>query len=280
MRTLVILTVIAVAAAAAFAATGSIISSFNFNTGSYLSGGVYRNVAGVFTLLCPGDHRYPFIRYLSTTGSVLGTYPVNMGLCTPEDHDACHLGAGYLAVVNSYSSNRRLFCLRTVTGAVAGSFALAEGAPYPKNVLWDGTYYYVNGYNDKGTFYRYTSAGSAVNSWTAAGWPAAITACGGIGYAANVNGTPGRYLIANSAAINQPSAVINMNTGSLVATFSHVSHGLGSCVGPSSDSVKYGNVFWSLWYNSPEPLRVYEIDLGVTLPVAPASVGRIKAVFR
>lgn len=257
---------------------GSIISSFTLATSAFNTWGVYRDGSYVYAVMRPSAGNCVVTRRNPTSGSVLASYGCGARF-TPRGEDHTHLGKGYLSVCDATSNRLRI--INTATGSTVLSFA-AGGTGYPMNVMWDGQYYYTNGYTNKGMLWRYTTTGSSAGTWTATGWPGTMGSMGGCGYATVANGAKGQYLIADSFGSAQPMCIINIATGSLIKTWSTwTSNGQGLTVGPGLPS-SWGGTSWTTWYNFFGTYKVcLQIDIGATgSAVAPASVGKVKAIYR
>ena len=131
----------------------------------------------------------------------------------------------------------------------------------------------------------YTPAGSLAGTWTAAGWPANLHSCGGIAYAPKVLNHAGAYIIVShvfNVGFTEPNCVFTYPGGSLVGSWTAPAEGdEGSVYGPAYPAATYGGAYWCDWYTG----SVYEavqFDLGnIGGPgVAPASLGRVKALFK
>jgi len=155
------------------------------------------------------------------------------------------------------------------------------GGGYSMNITWDGTYYYFNGYTNRGLFYRYTTAGTAAGTWNATGWPGSMTSCGGAGFAKAAVGQSGRYLVCDSFGANQPACIINMANGSLVRTFSTWrNNGQGLTVGAGYPT-SYGETAWICWYNFGGVYKMaLQVDIGGATAITPTSIGKVKAIYR
>ena len=125
------------------------------------------------------------------------------------------------------------------------------------------------------------TAGAAAGTWTATGWPGTMTSCGGAGFAKAAMSQTGRYLVCDSFGAGQPGCIIDMSTGSLVRTFpTWSSNGQGLTVGPGVPT-SYGETAWICWYNFSGVYKMaLQVDLEAVTAVAPASIGKIKAVYR
>ncbi len=171
------------------------------------------------------------------------------------------------------------------SGATASSFAVTgPGDKSPREVAWDGTYYYVGGgVQDPGHYNLYTAAGSLARSWRPAGWPSGLTVPNALAYSSAAAGKEGHYLLASSAMYSQPNVVIDMPSGSLVASWvMPVYNGAaGAACGVSSRPGTYRAAYWANW-NSRNTWYAFEFDIGAAVnpAVLPVSLGKIKAIYR
>ncbi len=268
-----------VAAAAAYAAVGSIISSFCVvRETPPLLDCVYRDGSYVYVILGYSRERYNVLCRYTASGSLLRSVRIQ-GFYGFSDADRCHLGGPYFAVI----SVGRLCFMNKNTGSVARYFSVrGMSGTGPFSVAWDGRYYYIASAASRGEFTRYTASGAFAGNWVAAGWPGNMSETGGTAFAHRVKGEGGNYLVATNWADNQPSCVINVDNGSLVATWNlPPRYYTGAVYGDSSKPATYGAALWvsRLYFGS---RWVCEVDLGARggQPVVPASVGKIKAIYR
>jgi hypothetical protein len=262
-------------------ALGSIISSFvlvpkSTDPATY---GIYRDASYVYAVKY--DPPNYFIEKYTPAGSSISTIPCpGFRLGYPRDEDHTHLGSGYLCVVAGYANQVQI--ISTSTGSTVRSWTPnPKGKPFSMNITWDGTHYYFNGPEDKGLFYRYTSTGAPAGTWTASGWPASMWACGGVGFAKSALGKSGRYLVCTSYGSWEPGCIINLDNGSCVSTFATWrTNSQGLTVGPGAPS-SYGETAWMCWYNFGGAYKMaLQVDLEGIIAVTPASIGKIKAIYR
>ena len=260
---------------------GSIISSFVLcptaqDPATY---GLYRGGSYVWAVKAIDATRVLY-KY-TPEGSLVSTIPCpGFTLGYPRDEDHTHLGSGYLCVVAGYAQQIQI--ISTSTGATVQSWTPdPRGTPFTMNVTWDGTHYYVNGPEDKGLFYRYTSAGAKAGTWTAGGYPLTMGFLGGVGYAKSALGESGRYLVCVSYGSHEPGCIIDMANGGCVSTFTTwLRNGQGLTVGPGYPA-SYGETAWMCWYDFGGAYKMaLQVDLEALISVTPASVGRIKALYR
>jgi hypothetical protein len=186
-----------------------------------------------------------------------------------------HLGPGYIALIDQNVGYLKIFSIAN-GGAPVASFRAATDF---YNVFWDGNYYYFNRPRDRNRFVRYSSAGVYISAWTCAGWPAAMTECRGAVYAQRGNNGSGPYFVAGGGA-SYRYCMTTFPGGSLVATWAlpspyitHVSYG------DSSNPAVYGAAIWATTW-TPYDVREIDIDARNASAVLPASVGKIRALYR
>jgi hypothetical protein len=260
---------------------GSIISSFVLCATSEdpATFGLYRDASYVYAV--KGALATRELYKYTPEGSLVSTMTCpGFTLGYPRDEDHTHLGAGYLCVVAGYAQEIRI--LSTSTGATVSSWTPdPRGTPFTMNITWDGTYYYVNGPEDKGLFQRYTSSGAKAGTWTATGYPSTMGFLGGVGFARSALGESGRYLVCVSYGSWEPGSIIDMADGSCVSTFTTwQQNGQGLTVGPGHPG-SFGETAWMCWYNFGGAYKMaLQVDVEALISVTPASVGKIKALYR
>ncbi len=261
---------LACAAAVAWAGPGSVISSFKVTETGDLPLGAYRDADYVYVI-----HMAPLWHYAmkyTPTGSFVGiSYFWNIRF-VPEDPDHSFLGSSYIT-------------LAVEAGVV--TYRKAGGSP----VRWDHTklietlgyahrpgspYYFVGVAPESSDYdyivYRFNTAGSLISSFVPRyGSKLAATD--------RFAGVAGEYLITfggyGTCGVYEP-------TGSLVATFNQEAGWIyGGTAGPGYPAL-YGTTLWALAMQGYRDNVVYQIDLGneIIPTVAPASLGKVKALFR
>ncbi len=270
-------------AGGARAGVGSIIRSFEVTASDVYPDGIFRDATYVYVVASSSG-----LSYVLRTYSVAGSY-VGQVYLRPEvvysGGDHCHLGDNYLASL--YNEGHELHILDKRTGWIVRSFAAAgPGGVRPENVMWDGTYYYVCGNKNLGTFRRYRADGGFAGTWAAAGWPPVFTSTGGVAFAHRARGRAGNYLVAGSGTPNEPACLININNGSFLTSWTIPYAPCRSSVyGDSSKPATYGAAYWFLfrrWVGTRPEHWVCEVDIGARggRAVLPISLGKIKAVYR
>jgi hypothetical protein len=246
-------------------ALGSVLSSFFIkHSSSPWPCGIGRDGTYVYVFF-GGAGDYYFRRY-TTTGRSLGSVRLQASYYGAA---GCHLGASYLTVVRS----RAVHFMYIPTGSMVGSFAVSDSL---EEVAFNGTYYFVAG-QSSGPLLVYTTGGSLVGSWGNFG-------TGGLDWNLHVNGANngGTGYMLFFAGYSRNSAV-SYPQGSVVGSWRHMSvEGLGAMCGRSSTPATMGAVAWTLMYNgTAHDYYCYQVDLGnYNVGVVPASIGKVKALFR
>jgi len=240
-------------AAPAFGGVGSVISSFPWSGARniYRDANYVYSVAGANTL-----------RRYTVGGSLLGTVTLSR-LTTPGDADHSPSGPGYFAVIERSSVILEyLVSNGSFVRSIAAGPGTLGGGYFP-----GGTYVYIH----TGTYvYRLTTAGSLVSSFLVS------YSAGPLAATNRFNDLAGDYVIVGSRIAL--SARVFTGTGSFVRSFVMPAVTYGCVCGRGAPSAR-GTTYWCnlrLGTN----YYAYQIDLGNTTAVAPASVGRIKALFR
>jgi hypothetical protein len=234
-------------AAGAWGAFGQVLQSFPAPAGNPL-GLAYQNGY----LWCPcGSPAFTFYRLNPTNGSVVASFPSPVGAWT--------VGAawnGAYLFTGDYAHDY-IWRLGT-TGSVYGSFAVTDD--YFGGVTWDGAYLWYTG-DAPPRFFRITTTGSAV-SWFSIpftpfdpGCDQTYLYCGGYNYTP----LPGYKLFKANL------------TGSIIASAAAPGDYPRGCAHDGKD----------VWFTTSTPSVVYRMDDGVPDDdVAPASLGRVKAIYR
>jgi hypothetical protein len=267
--------VAAALAAPAHGTIGSIISSFDIPSGSY-GYGIY------------AEYQYLYLSGYLTYGNYIVTFTHSGSLVRSTRIDPgstnrlytgsrTHLGTGYIALIDGGLDYLKVFSIAN-GGAPVASFRINNAEAW--NCFWDGNYYYVNEADDRGRFWRYSSSGGFAGYWTCAGWPTAMTYCRGAEYAQQGNNSSGPYFVAGGGATNRPYCMTTFPGGSLVRTWTlpspYITH---MSYGDSSNPGVYGAAIWATTF-SPYDVREIDIDARNASAVLPASIGKIKAIYR
>jgi hypothetical protein len=272
----------AVAAPCSFAGVGSVISSF------YMSGGsgpqavaVYRDADFVYGVLQSGpsgEHEYELSTY-TPTGSLLRSIPLS---CSPEwaiyrinwleDADHSVRGKGYFGIigVGIYFPPFGLeFNIKN--GSIVGSFPTSSLVTAYAHIP-GGQYIYV-GQTYPSAIFRFTTSGSLVSSFN----PRDV--CDHLAATDYYEGLKGAYLISYGGGSGLYHHIYT-DEGSLVGSFwlGPFAMTFAGVCGPGYPSF-YGTTYWCIGWGS-GGLWCYQIDLANRVNVAPASVGRIKTLYR
>lgn len=267
-KTLAIVALVAVAWAAAYATSylGSVVNSWE---GKYEGTGTSYPLSLAYGdgYIWLGHHTY-FIQRIASTGSIVDLIGFSG---RPGD------GLGYQKTTEYlyFACSDKGVCWReATTGSTVGSFGLPPGATYlealdfyngnPTAPLWLGD---LRAWR----LWNLTSAGSVVRSITT---PFGSTL--GVAYDGDTAGGP--FLFAASSSVPPGIYALDPASGSIRYSFSTevCTHGIG---GLSWD----GTYLWALdkGPESPHPGMVYQlIAHEPNTGVAPASLGRIKALYQ
>jgi hypothetical protein len=254
MKNLVVfLTIVGVSlAACAFAALGDVISSFPL-TGTIMAHAVAWNgeYLAVTNYHYSGDRMW---RHYTTTGSLVGSFDPPRGPYSPVQFGAEFDGTYYWG---SDLFQQKYVYRFTTQGSTISSFP----APDPSGIAWDGSHLWIMSLYDGGTVRRYTTAGSVMGSFRVA----PITS----GYDMAWDGT---YLWCANRPLSGPNYIFRFTTqGSVLASFA----------APGTFTTGCGCDGRYLWLSDNSGAKhVYQVDGELTHHVAPASVGKIKALFR
>ncbi len=262
--------ILAVAAQVTYGEVGSVISSFRVNViyPPEMTVGVYRGADYVYILTFDYGENFYLIAYTpdgTKAGWVeLGYLPFGPGILpTGVDHSV--LGTGYLSI--PFDTFGYLLTYSTSTGSLVDSI---EREPYFDQYAFisGGRCIYVGLSH---TVYRMTRAWSIVNSFAVEGILLAATE--------DFNGGHGQYIIVEGGYGSTAAAYIYTGAGSLVSTFSVAYSGKDSGCGPGYPP-SYGVTYWRFIKSAEDHGWCYQIDLGGATAVTPASLGKVKALFR
>jgi hypothetical protein len=269
MKKLTITTAAALGALAAFCAWGApgdIISSFPVKGYNEWPAGVYRDADFVYVVF--SSSYLPLYHYLykyTPSGSYVGSlYLQKFNFWPLQDADHSRWGAGYMTVG---TDGEWLFTFDLSTGKCVEAKNLGFSEVWGYAYRPGGKFAFVS--DDLWTTYKYNSSWSVVSSFP---WG------GGLAATDRFRGRPGDFVIRGG----RPASVYTA-TGSLVGTFANNSPG-GAChgivCGPGYPG-SWGTTFWR--YDQISFFTegwVYQIDLGNTTDIEPASLGCIRALFR
>ncbi len=256
----------------AHAGPGSVISSFDARPGYRMFvQGICRDADYVYAVV--GDYTNnkiirlfmytPSGSFVREEGIIPGPYPIY------GDADHSVLGVGYFAIVYGESAVRDI---DLATGSLVSSWSpRADILGY--GYIPNGAYKYVQAKG--GGVYRYAAGGSLVGSFAAPGGRS-------IAVTDKFSGSSGEYVV----VAYDYALVIFTKAGSRVRSFpvKPAPRALlsGAVCGPGYPR-ECGTTLWchyweggGVWTNH----FVYQLSLGNGVAVAPASVGKVKALFR
>jgi hypothetical protein len=270
-RIIAIAVALACVAACSWAGPGSVISSFKVTETGDIPFGAYRDADYVYV-----THMAPLFHYATKytpTGSYVGFSEYGGCRYVPEDPDHSYVGSAYISVaveagVITYPKSGGLSVRwdhRELIETVG--YAHRPGSPYYFVGVLPET-------RDAGVIiYRFNTASSLISSF-ASTYPAVKLAA-----TDSFAGAPGEYLITFCGLI----CAVYEPGGSLVATFDpEGEHQFYGGTAGRGYPATYGATLWALARIGYQNNVVYQIDLGNanTTAVAPASLGRVKALFR
>jgi len=270
------------AALTCYAAVGSIISSVNLGYHRpFTPHCIYRDASYIYTM--GGIGAVTCILQYTTTGSLVES----IWLKDPywlSDLDTCHLGSQFFCGTDWGFPPYYLYFFRVSDGSVVSSFTInPPGYEYDTVVAWDGTHYYVALERNYGEFARYTPAGAYAGKWKPAGWPSNMDYLQGIAVSRYACNAAGRYLIAHDAYYGRNKhVIINMESGSFITSWSlPLSRGTGAVCGHSTQASRYGVAHWvQLEDGFYDWAFEVDIDGHAAASVVPASLGKVKAIYR
>jgi hypothetical protein len=237
----------------AFAGVGDVVSSFAWPgaLNAYRDASYVYCVAGVNTL-----------RTYTVSGSLTGTVPL-AGLTSAGDADHSPSGPGYFAVIERSSViYEYLVSSGSFVRSITGGPNTVGGGYFPGSSY---VYIHVRPY-----VYRFTTAGSLVGSFLVS------YSAGPIAATDRFNARAGDYVIVGAQTAG--NTMVYTGAGSVVTTFT-VPGGTYGCVCGPGYPPSYGTTYWcNLAVGSSR--YAYQIELGNGTAVAPASVGKIKALYR
>jgi hypothetical protein len=257
------------AAGSAFGSLGSVISSFwvadNYH---YFAYGVARDdtyVYWVSTELYPGY----FLYYGNPNGGPGGSVRIGAFAAAHDDADVSLLGSGYFADIYTVGGVRSITDFDVSTGSAVASWApFSDIQSYAYSPV--RRIRYVG--NSSGYVHRYNTAGSLINSFPT---PERIR---GLAASEEFAGARGEYIIVTQSdywyvCTSQGGQVARVPFPSETGMLGEIACGRGY---PS----EYGTTLWCVGLNRLYHIYVYQISLHNATAVTPASVGKIKALFR
>ena len=256
--------------ASAFGTLGSVISSFR--VGDILRSVVYnvgRDDTYVYYVIAD---MAPYCLYYRLPGGGggggigIGSFPAGHG-----DADASTLGLGYFADIYREGSSGpwAVTDFDISTGSVVASwapFSNMKGYAYnpTRRIRYVG--------DENGYVHRYNAAGSLLNSFP--------TPDGILGLAATEEfaGNHGEYIIVTKAHYWYVFTAQGVEVTRVEVPWSNGGIGESAC-GPGYPS-GYGTTLWCLGFIGLYDMYVFQISMHNATAIVPASVGRIKALYR
>jgi hypothetical protein len=251
--------------AAALADYPSIISSFRMSgKAPPYARGIFRpwysNI--IYGIFYDGPRRHS-LRIFTTTGSLIASYAMPGGVMLGDADFAPAGYSGYFAVIDEGSHELKAY-------GMTGSFYRVVRT-LPSDVVGYGVGGHVTAYVHLGTrggvVYRYTPAWSFLYSFATGVEIADLAA--GQGY----NGRWGDWLEVGPARSGEPIRVYDGWGGSFYGSFSLPGvRNCGASAGYRSAYVCLRDLGTGIW--------AYAVDLGPLMAVEPASLGRVKALYK
>ncbi len=253
-----------VAAGLAQASVGSLISSFKLSgSGPPLATGIYRDWTYVYGILQATGTNY--LRSYTANGSVVGSRTLARAN-QPRDADHSALGGGYF---DTFDLGTKM--LLTYTNG--GDFVKAR--PLPSDTT---AYAYIPGSKTyfiarEEMIFRYTLDDVLVNKFYVGG------TIGGLAATPACEGHNGQYVIVGREGAGGYTYVYT-GGGSLVDSFVVPGSGTHGSVVGRADPTKFARAYWCN-QNIAGERWAYQVDVGGTgIGVAPASIGKIKTLYR
>lgn len=264
-------------------ALGSVISSFYVSgTSAPVCLGAARDATYVYAILYSAAGS-AVLRTYTPAGSQVGSVTITVPSSgTSRDADISHLGANYLSLTSITSGTAGVLSqVIKSTGSIASSFSVTGPGTYAGDVTYiPSVSYYLIGALYSGTSTNvYTTSGSSAGSWSISA--AGMSYCGGLAYATKFNNVTGSYVIVSPWTAGLPHATLNYPAGTAVNTSWGAVSGAntnGSCVGAGSASTE--EFFWANQVLNSSSMYMYQIDLGNGVGIAPASLGKVKSLYR
>jgi len=252
------------AAAAAWADVGSIISSFPLTgVATPRAQGIFRDWDYLYAVVYTADDDYFYV--YTPAGSLVRSVRLE-GSNAPCDADHSLLGSGYLDVFDAGSK-------MLLTYSKEGELIRAKPLPSDTTAFAhhpDGTRYYLA----RGEHvFRYTLDDVLVNQFYVGG------VLDGLASSPAYNGEGGAFVIAGRSGTGGYSYVYR-GTGTLVDSFVVPGAGTYGSTIARGYPRSYHRSYWCVQTVGSERWA-YQVDINGTAPaVAPASLGRVKALYR
>lgn len=265
------------AAAAAFGAVGDVISSFHIPRGLDICG-LYRDAEYVYLVVDTGTSK--LLRTYTVGGSFVRSIPLAESENYAEEGDHSPKGSGYFALFELPglpSEYMYVVSYNLATGSIVDTIYI-----WAHTIYWEPTgFAYVPGSRyiycamwrrEHGPHHvtRYTTTGSFTRN--------IVDDDSSLGATPIYNSLEGEYIIlGGSSAARKPTRVYT-SSGSLVGSFAVPGSTWASICGPGAPS-SHKTTYWCITRINYEDY-CYQIDLGNTTKVAPASLGKIRALYR
>jgi hypothetical protein len=254
----------------ALGSLGSVISSFKVADNWYTyADAVSRD--GTYVYYITHDYQTPAFclnyRYPGgggTGGVFIGYFPASHG-----DADSSVLGSGYIAdIYREGSGPQTITDFDITTGSAVGSWAplsSMQGYAYDAalGIRYVGSSHYV---------FRYNGRGSLLNSFSV---PVNIS---GVAATREFAGRPGEYVIVTGGDYWYAFTGQGVEVARVPVPWSNGGIGESAC-GPGYPS-EYGTTLWCLGIIGLYDTYVFQFSLHNATAVVPASVGKVKALFR
>lgn len=260
------------AAAATFGAVGDVISSFHIPRGPSVAG-IYRDAGYVYLIMDKDPPKV--LRTYTVDGSFVRSIPIANSENYAVEGDHSPKGPGYFALFEvDFLQYEYMYVVSydLATGSIVDTIYLLVNT-----IFWDATgFAYVPGSRYMYCGFHYKEVGPwHVSRYTTTGTEAGRIPrrCVSLAATSLYDSLEGEYVVLG----DKPTAVYT-SSGSLVGSFALPVYPGASICGPGAPS-SYKTTYWCMLRINYEDY-CYQIDLGNTTQVAPASLGKVKALFR
>jgi DNA-binding beta-propeller fold protein YncE len=207
---------------------------------------------------------YHLVKRTYPAGSILGTFRMD-----PYSPYGMAYDGRYIYSTNA-ATTRYVYKVDPATGSTVTSFGYPSGATRGAGLAYDGSRLYFSCY-DTSRVWRLTTTGSVL-----ATLPTAITKPWGLAYDDKTPGGPFLWLADHPFGSGPQSKIYKLTTaGSIIDSANWPVAGVGAC-GLAFD----GTYLWGINNVFPQPNLALRMLFVSDIGVAPASVGRIKALYR
>lgn len=207
---------------------------------------------------------YHLVKRTYPAGSLVGTFQMD-----PYQPYGMAYDGRYIYSTNA-ATTYYVYKIDPATGSTVASFRYPSGATRGSGLAFDGSSLYFADY-DASRIWRLTTAGSVL-----ATLPTAITKPWGLAYDSKTPGGPFLWLADHPFGSGPQSKIYKLTTaGSVVDSANWPVTGTGAC-GLAFD----GTYLWGINNVYPQPNYAYRMAFVSDVGVKPASVGRIKALYR